>query len=738
MRFINAVRYSSLAAALAGAGWAQTQIDLRTQAKSVNFSAASSTLPSQTGAVLPATCQTGATFILTTSIAGQNWYICTSANQWTLQTAPLPSMVGNSGAVLSNNGASLQWSALGGDVSGAPGAVTVNRLLGRSLNTTAPSTGQFLGWNGSQWAAQTVSYPVTSLFGRTGAITAQTGDYSFSQISGTASGSQLPASGGDLSGAITAATVARLQGRALSSAAPSTGQVIAWNGTQWAPQSVSGGVASVFGRTGAVTAQTGDYTFAQISGAASPGQLPQTGGDLSGGITSATVTRIQSMAVSNTMPAAGQVLTWSGSQWAPQNAAGAVSTVFGRSGAVNAQSGDYAAAQVTNAVDATQANSYVAGARQSFNASVTGAGLQLTPGPLPTTPLAGDMAVDSGDSNKVKIYNGASWVSLNPNIPPGNYTAFFTNSTVVSITGTAHGLGTSNLIVQCFDNSSPVNMVEPSQITIDPVSYNVTVTFAAALTGRCVLNGYNGSSSSAGSGGAGMATQLGDFDVAWNSPATLAIGGHCSATTPCNVRFGTQIYSIQSPSTVTLAAGTGVAYIYVDANGVVNVGSSLTVTCAAGCVTASGISGFPVNTVPIYSWTASNGMWDSNGGVDQRGWLSASPVLGGSGIAAISSAGQTVISVDSAVVPTYLTASASLTFPTIPTGTCAADLTFALPGANPGDAVAPGWPATLPAGLSGTMRISAGGTVSVRLCADAAGAATPPAATYTATVIRGF
>ncbi|MGA7240286.1 MAG: hypothetical protein WBY44_31670 [Bryobacteraceae bacterium] len=663
MKLHNILRFSSMAAALAGGGWAQTQIDLRTQAKSVNFSAASFTLPSQTGPVLPATCQVGATFILTTTIAGQNWYICTSANQWTAQATTLPEQAGNSGSVLSTNGTSLSWSALGGDVSGAPASVSVNKLLGRKLNTVAPTTGQLLGWDGSQWTAQTltVTIPVTSVFGRTGAVTSQTGDYSFAQISGSVASSQLPATGGDLSGAITSATVTRVQSRPVSSTAPTTGQVLAWSGTQWAPQTPTGG--------------------------------------------------------------------------------GAVASVFGRTGAVVAQSGDYAAAQITNAVDFTQPTSYVAGARQTFYASANGAGIQVAPGPLPSSPLSGDVAVDSGDSNRIKVYSGSAWVNLNPAIPPGNYTAFFTSATAVSIPGGTHNLGTENLIIQCYDNSSPSNMVEPSQITIDPATFNVTVTFASAETGRCVLNGYNGASSSSGSGsgGAGMASQLGDFGVVWTSPSTLTIGGNCSPATPCNVRFGTQIYSLTSSALVTVASGsTGTAFIYVDATGALNVGSSMTVTCTAACVAAPNITGFPINTIPIYTWTAASGAWDSNGGSDRRGWLSASPVLGGAGIAAITTAGQTTLSVDSAVVPTYLTGSATLDFPSIAAGTCAADLTLSLPGANAGDAIAPGWPAALEAGLSGNMRVSAAGVVSVRLCADTTGAVNPAAATFTATIVRGF
>lgn len=43
-----------------------------------------------------------------------------------------------------------------------------------------------------------IAYPVTSVFGRTGAVVAATNDYSFSQISGSLAGSQTPAYTGDV------------------------------------------------------------------------------------------------------------------------------------------------------------------------------------------------------------------------------------------------------------------------------------------------------------------------------------------------------------------------------------------------------------------------------------------------------------------------------------------------------------------------------------------------------------
>src|SRR5205085_2324595 len=64
----------------AGAASAQTKIDLKTQAKTVDFSGANSTKPSKAGTVLPATCAEGETFLKTTAPAGQNFYVCTFGN----------------------------------------------------------------------------------------------------------------------------------------------------------------------------------------------------------------------------------------------------------------------------------------------------------------------------------------------------------------------------------------------------------------------------------------------------------------------------------------------------------------------------------------------------------------------------------------------------------------------------------------------------------------------------------
>ncbi len=64
----------------------QTAIDLKAQARNVDFSQAASTKPSKTGSTLPANCALGETFFLTTAPGGQNLYGCTAANTWNVMS----------------------------------------------------------------------------------------------------------------------------------------------------------------------------------------------------------------------------------------------------------------------------------------------------------------------------------------------------------------------------------------------------------------------------------------------------------------------------------------------------------------------------------------------------------------------------------------------------------------------------------------------------------------------------
>jgi hypothetical protein len=585
-------------AASVATGEGQTSVDLRTQSKNVDFSGATATKPMQTGAALPSTCAIGQFYFLTSATAGSNVYACNTVNVWTLEGT----------------------SVLGGDVSGASTNATVKALQGRAVAATAPSNAQVLEWNSAsnQWlpaASQTgnagyVFVSQTSItipgtvhqFGTANLIvdcfdsetppqrveadkiqinattfnvtvnfaTAQSG-YCVVNGAGTASvsgGGGIPAVGGDLSGTTTTATVAGIQNRAVASTAPSNGQALVWNGTNstWQPGTVAGGVSSVFNRTGAVVSQTGDYTFGQISGTVATGQLPSASGDLSGTLSAATVTGIQSRAVANTAPSSGQALVW--------NAA------------------------------------------------------------------------------------AATW--------------------------------------------------QPTTL-------------------------------SGGGGGASMASQLGDLAVVSTSSTVLTIGANCTAASPCNVRFGYQVFSITNSATATISSnGTGVAYIYLTGSGTLTVGHNLTVACSTSCTQQAGITSFPANVIPIYTWTATNGAWNSSGGLDQRAFLSSKALAGGQGIIVTETPGQSTLAVDTGVIPTYLTSSATLSFSSISTNTCSSDQSLTVTGANAGDAVAPAWPSNLPAGVLGVMFVSATNTVTVRLCNLSGTIVTPPSSAFRATIVRNY
>jgi hypothetical protein len=117
--------------------------------------------------------------------------------------------------------------ALTGDVTSSEGsaATTVERLRGRTVATTAPTSGQVLSWNSatSQWEPATVTSGSNSL-------------------------------SGDLSGTTSSATVVKIQGTAVAATAPTSGQVLKYNGTAWAPAADTDTDTGITELTGDVTA----------------------------------------------------------------------------------------------------------------------------------------------------------------------------------------------------------------------------------------------------------------------------------------------------------------------------------------------------------------------------------------------------------------------------------------------------------------------------------------------------
>jgi hypothetical protein len=119
----------------------------------------------------------------------------------------------NSGVIGADNGSSM-WNA--------------NKIQGRGINSSSPSVNDVLKWDGTNWSPDTDAN--TSYNAGTG-ITITSGTI-----------------GADNSTAMWNSD--KLQGRNLSSSAPSKDDVLKWNGSNWAPAKDSSGGGSVWSKSG--------------------------------------------------------------------------------------------------------------------------------------------------------------------------------------------------------------------------------------------------------------------------------------------------------------------------------------------------------------------------------------------------------------------------------------------------------------------------------------------------------
>jgi hypothetical protein len=275
---------------------------------------------------------------------------------------------------------------------------------------------------------------VSSVFGRTGAVVAATGDYTAAQITNAVSAAQVysdPAWIGSLS----------------------------WSKITGAPV---GGVSSVFARGGAVVAQAGDYTAAQVTNAVSTvsnyidpvwitslswskvtGAPPimsdptNTLGDLIVRGSSLTTQRLpvgtdgQVLMADSTQPLGMHWVTGGGG-------GGAVASVFTRTGAVVAVAGDYNASQITVSpavFSATDVQTALTNASTAINGKLSLSGGTLT-GALT---LAADPTVNLGAATKEYVdskFTGALHYIGSINASTGNVTyttaSGFTNGPLVA------------------------------------------------------------------------------------------------------------------------------------------------------------------------------------------------------------------------------------------------------------------------------------------------------------------
>ena len=72
------------------------------------------------------------------------------------------------------------------------------------------------------------------------------------------------------------------------------------------------------------------------------------------------------------------------------------------------------------------------------------------------------------------------------------YSTTFTSTTSLTILGSTHGLETAALLYQVYDAASPRHLIEANTLSVDPVSFNVVLTFGTPQSGTILLVGATG------------------------------------------------------------------------------------------------------------------------------------------------------------------------------------------------------------------------------------------------------
>jgi hypothetical protein len=215
--------------------------------------------------------------------------------------------VNNKGYVtaVSTTSFDVSGNSVGGDLSGTVGSATVEALQGNSVASTAPAGGQVLQWDGASWSPATLAtltplvpdptgaygsstlIPVITLdhYGRATGVSTTALDVSGNAVGGQVSGTignVTVGLSGDVTGNVTAASVVALRGTSVAAVAPTTGQVLSYNGTAWAPSSV--GSAAPVDSAYVVLSTNPTLTGERVLTPA-VGELTQTDGGAGGNVT---------------------------------------------------------------------------------------------------------------------------------------------------------------------------------------------------------------------------------------------------------------------------------------------------------------------------------------------------------------------------------------------------------------------------------------------------------------------
>ena len=235
----------------------------------------------------------------------------------------------------------------GGDVTGDISAITVTAIQGQPVSTDVPTIDYVLKWDGSAWVPQPDdgnTYTAGVGIDITGLEITNTGDTDASDDLVTTS-----VAGGDITGEFAALTVTSIQGNPVEATAPTNGQILKWDGSQWALSNDddSGSNAAVDVTYDNVTSGLAatdiqaaiDELDVTVDGLSGAGDMLQSVYDIDadntvdlaedaltvGGLTVETAVPVGAVFTDEELPATattGDVLQWDGATWGPAAPAG--------------------------------------------------------------------------------------------------------------------------------------------------------------------------------------------------------------------------------------------------------------------------------------------------------------------------------------------------------------------------------------------------------------------------------
>jgi hypothetical protein len=250
---------------------------------------------------------------------------------------------------------------LAGDLGGTAAAPIVAKLQGATLSSSSPTTGQVLKYNGTAWVPDAVVLAEAQTLSLSGTTVT---------LSGTNSSVTLPAVGdatssatgkvqlaGDLGGVATSPNVVKIQGIPVSTATPSIGQVLKYDGTSYVPNSSIMAETQVLSLSGSTLSISGTSSSVVLpSSTSSSVGLMQLAGDLGGTATVPKVVGIQGIPVATTAPVTGQVLKYDGTNYVPSNSIMTETQTLGLSGSTLTISGTNSSVVIPIAADATSSS----------------------------------------------------------------------------------------------------------------------------------------------------------------------------------------------------------------------------------------------------------------------------------------------------------------------------------------------------------------------------------------------